>query len=308
MRSVKCLFVLVALVFSAGMASADPTTIIWRSPQNRLNILSDSQPWGGDFQLELGAFKNGFTPTATNTDQWATNWVGVSRTNYNVPNSTFAGTYVFTNNNGPITNGGKAYIWGFGGSELAGQWILLQRTNGTPWIWPNPAAQFPTPKTWSTGGGEALLGVVDTNTNAPFHLQTAAVFNSAPPPTTWAQWAENQLGQTNHGNADYNSNGITDIWEYALHDDGSGRNPEPASWLQWAEVNGDNYLEIHIPRRRDHPANYTVEVSSDLQNWSSGPSHTEVVGDTMESLIVRDKIPRGEGGDRRFMRVRVSIP
>lgn len=313
MKSVKCLFVLAALVLSAGMAGADPTDIIWRSPQERMNILSDSQPWGSDFQLELGSFKAGFTPAATNTAQWATNWVAASRTNYNQsltnsPRGGFAGSYTFTSNNGPITNGGNAYIWGFGGSELAGQWILLQKTNGSAWRWPNPAALFPPPLLWSTGSAETLLGTINTNTNAPFHLQTVTVANSALPPTTWAQWAESQLGQTNHGNSDYNSNGITDIWEYALHADGSGRDPDPASWLQQAEVGGERYLEIHIPRRRDHPANYTVEVSNDLQNWASGPSYTEVVGDTMEALVVRDKLPIGEGGDRRFMRVRVSVP
>ncbi len=237
MNFAKCLFVLAAFLLPAGMVGAAPTQITWQSPTGRMNILSDSQPWGSDFQLELGAFKSGFTPTSTNTDQWATNWVAVSRANYDASDRVFGGDYTFTNNNGPITKGAKAYIWGFGGSEIAGQWILLQKTNGTPWVWPDPAAgPAPLPKLWSTGSSEALLGTVNTNTNAPFHLQTAAVTNSAPPPTTWAQWAENQLGQTNHGNPDYNGNGVTDIWEYALHADGSGRDPDPASWLQQAEA------------------------------------------------------------------------
>ena len=302
-KSAKCLYALAALALLIEGAAA--RTISWVTPTGRTNVTSTMQLWDKSYQFELGAFKAGFTPTAANTDLWLTNWVAAQRTTYDVVQRKFGSSYTVTNNNAPMTQNAKAYIWGFAGSELSGEWILITKTNS--WLWPQPNDAMP-PLTFSTGSASAVLGTVNTNTNAPFHLQTAAVANSAPPPTTWDQWAQIQLGQTNHSNPDYNSNGITDIWEYALHNDGSGRDPDPSSWLQQVDVGGSNYLELHIPRRRDHPASYTVEVSTDLQNWSSGPGYTEVVADTIEALVVRDKFAIGEGNDHRFMRVRVSVP
>ena len=90
----------------------------------------------------------------------------------------------------------------------------------------------------------------------------------------------------------------------AMH---SGESPNPGAWLQIGQTNGDRHLEVRIPRRRDRPASYVVEVSTNLLDWTNGPSFTEVVEDSAAALVVRDKTAIGDGGDRRFLRVRTVV-
>lgn len=303
MKKVSILFIALVGLFAAVSVEA-AGTIDWGSPVNRSMLTSASQPWGSGFRVEMGSFKTNFAPTATNTAQWATNWVPAQRTGYDIANSRFTSSYTFTNNPAPFTNGAKVYIWGFNGSEVSSEWFLA---NKTEWKWFNAGDNLP-PKLFSTGSAQALVGTINTNTNAPFHIQTAAITNAMLPPTSWPQWTEDNLpGVPNpQPSEDNNTNSITDAWEYTLHD---GNTPNPGQWLQVAEAGGGKYLEMHIPRRRDRNASYTVEVTTDLVNgpWESGPAYTDVIDSNPAALVVRDKTPIGQGGDKRFMRVKVAV-
>ena len=62
-------------------------------------------------------------------------------------------------------------------------------------------------------------------------------------------------------------------------------------------------LQIAIPRRIDHPALLTVEVSGDLTNWASGPAHTEVLVNDVSGLLVRNLKPFGPAHLKRIMRL-----
>lgn len=67
-----------------------------------------------------------------------------------------------------------------------------------------------------------------------------------------------------------------------------------------------NYLTLSIPRRtRRSDTTYTVEVSSNLQTWNSGPGHTVMVQDTDTQLVVRDAIPQSTNA-KRFIRLKVQ--
>lgn len=69
-----------------------------------------------------------------------------------------------------------------------------------------------------------------------------------------------------------------------------------------------NYLTLTVPRRlRRTDITYTVEVSSDLQTWNSGPGHTVVVQDTDTQLAVRDAVP-STSNSKRFIRLAVQAP
>lgn len=294
-----------AFVFTAALilpiaSSALARQIAWQSPIGRTNITSSTNLWDTDFRFELGVFQAGFVPSATNTSQWAANWVPAQRTRYQT-NRSFASTYTVTNNLPPQTNNAKPYIWGFRGSELSGEWILITRST---WLWPTADNTQPT-ILLSTGPASAVVGTLNTNTNAPFHLQSAAVTNVSPPSTPWPQWATENLGTVPPagGSGDLNTNGITDVLEYALHLN-PGERPNPGAWLQIGQTNGNRHLEVRIPRRRDRPATFVVEVSTNLVQWTNGPTFTEIVEDSAAALVVRDTTPIGEGGDRRFLRVR----
>lgn len=301
----KILFCLAAVL--AGVVSSEAASqITWNSPADRQMLTSDSQPWGSGFHFEMGSFKNGFAPTTTNTAQWASNWVAAQRSGYNITNHNFGEVYNFTNNPIPFTNGAKIYIWGFSGSEALGEWFLATKTN---WSWIDGGNNLT--KNLSTGSASAVLGTINTNTNAPFHIQTTAITNAMPPATSWGQWAPEELGQIPPPgpSGDLNTNAVTDAWEYALNSPTPNKTPDTANWLQVADENGDKYLEIHIPRRRDHAATFTVEVTSDLVAgpWLSGTNVTEIVSDTPSALVIRDKTPIGQGNDKRFMRVKVTV-
>lgn len=69
---------------------------------------------------------------------------------------------------------------------------------------------------------------------------------------------------------------------------------------------GQKYLTLTVPRRmRRSDVIYTVEVSSDLANWMSGPGHTVIVQDDETQLVVRDATPLSDGG-QRFIRLAVQ--
>jgi hypothetical protein len=69
-------------------------------------------------------------------------------------------------------------------------------------------------------------------------------------------------------------------------------------------VHDRKYACITIPRDANgEPGQESVEVSSNLVDWFSGPNHTKVLKDTAELLKVRDKTPM-EPGNKRFIRLK----
>jgi hypothetical protein len=74
------------------------------------------------------------------------------------------------------------------------------------------------------------------------------------------------------------------------------------------KVGADEFMELTIPRRSDHTANLTVEVSSDLINWRSGPTVTTTVSDNSAGWVVRDLVPDGADQPKRFYRLKVDEP
>lgn len=76
------------------------------------------------------------------------------------------------------------------------------------------------------------------------------------------------------------------------------------SFASTIRISDGKYACITIPRIADgEPGQESVEVSSNLVDWFSGPSHTKVLKDTAEVLKVRDKSPV-EPGNKRFIRLK----
>jgi hypothetical protein len=71
-------------------------------------------------------------------------------------------------------------------------------------------------------------------------------------------------------------------------------------------VSGQDFLQIHIPRRTDHAVIYSVQISSDLVTWNEGSAHVEIVADDATALIVRDKTPYSSASGPRFMRLKAT--
>lgn len=279
----------------------------WFSDPNRINLTSTGQLMHGGVRFELGVFTDGFVPSSSNTSQWAAHWVAADRTTYNAVSKRISSGLTVFDNEAPFTVGANGYVWGFSGGETAGEWILFRNT---AWNWPSPNLFSPINIEWSAAQANVvILGSIHPS-GSPSLMQTAAVSNSLPPTTSWAQWQTEELsGISQSGpSEDADGDGSSNLIEYVFGTAPTTPNPPVSTPPSVLELNGSRYLQISIPRRRDHPAELVVEVSSDLLTWQSGASHTQVVGDTASALVVRDLTPLGQGASKRFMRLRVLPP
>ena len=284
---------------------------------NRINFYStpDQPGYGSDGRaldentsFELGVFANGFVPSATNTAQWAANWVPAQRAVFSSGKNFFTAICQVTNNAAPFTVGAPAYVWGFNGSEEQGQWILYRSTN---WTWPVADDTAPSTRFWSAKDANVVVVGSLAAAAGGVGVRSAAVANSLPPATKYNQWKLDKLAGHPLGNPtdDADGDGVANLVEFirgTSPTSAADRPSGPGDQPQVASADGNSYLELRIPRRRDRPAIFTPEVSGDLNTWMSGTNHTRVVSDTADALTVRDTVPIGDAGNARFLRVKVT--
>lgn len=108
--------------------------------------------------------------------------------------------------------------------------------------------------------------------------------------------------------ADPDRDGLPNLLEYALNLNPKSAEPSAAPVLG----TGGGALTLTYTRRKDVvDLVYTVEVSGDLQTWSSGASHTQELSVTAmdaqrDQVVVADRTPIA-GSGKRFIRLRVTV-
>ncbi len=278
--------------------------ITWFSPSPAVNETGSGLPMDGAFRFELGVFEDSFTPLPCNKDQWARHWRPAARTAYDPVVATFLSPFDVEHNSPPFTVGKPAYIWGFRGTPLAGEWILFRAAS---WNWPvvDYLGMNPEPPFWDAATATPVIGAINAS-GSPFLMKSAAVTMASPPKTTWEQWrADHLAGETlDKPGDDPDHDGVPNLLEFVF-----GTPPLAAGAPADTPVTlVSDHATITIPRRIDHVATLVVEVSGDLVTWNSGPAHAETVGDTVTSLVVRDLTPLGPANPRRFIRLRAALP
>jgi hypothetical protein len=198
-----CLFALTVYLGSFSVASA--STIFWGTKFHDTLVDSSGNALDDSYTFELGTFKAGFTPTATNTDLWETNWLIFDTASF-ADGWTSADQFidhsvdhtVTSESSAPtatpsaiFTQGAPAYLWAFNSKDLGTlpEWALLADNDlGSnqlnDWTFPDPGLQSGESFDWQTRDLDtAILGGVNdvqgagNYTSAPstFTLQTHVV-------------------------------------------------------------------------------------------------------------------------------------
>lgn len=298
--------VIVATALAWQLAGAQTTTIFWSSPPNAVNHTAAGQPMGGDFLFELGVFAGTFTPDSSNLAQWSANWRPLQRLSYDPIDKRYTGAHDLENNTSPFTVNKPVYVWGFTGDSAAAEWILFRASS---WTLPNAGAMVPSQWFANASGVTAVIGTVDAD-GSPFLMRSASVTGVVPPPTSWEQWRDDKLAgePLNKENDDPDGDGLPNQLEFAFGSDPRQRNVAPPMPLTLESVDNQNYLQISVPRRKDHVVSVSVQVSSDLSTWNEGPSFVQIIDDGALALVVRDLTPYPPENGRRFMRLRALVP
>lgn len=115
--------------------------------------------------------------------------------------------------------------------------------------------------------------------------------------------------------SDDDGDGLPLLLEYALNErpDNTSTAALPTVSTELDVGDGLAYLHFHYLRRNDAPQlSYTVEVSSDLVEWKSGPAFTQEIaatstGDGVTDLVTARILPElSTGNPRSFVRLRVT--
>ncbi|MFN4874492.1 MAG: PEP-CTERM sorting domain-containing protein [Akkermansiaceae bacterium] len=287
--------------------------IHWYGPTFKTNLTSTGDLIDESMVFELGLFKDNFIPTSENIAEWSTHWLVAQRANYSPNGKFFTGKFVVDQQNSPFTGGKPAYIWGFRGGVESGEWILFRKDT---WNWPvlaaDQAAEARNPLSaleWNAAEATAIVGNIKASSQ-PFLMKTARVDNVVSPKTSWEQWAQIHLNGENLNRAteDSDGDGVSNLLEYVFGSSPKKVNKPAVMSMNRIKVGADEFMELTIPRRSDHTANLTVEVSSDLINWRSGPTVTTTVSDNSAGWVVRDLVPDGADQPKRFYRLKVDEP
>jgi hypothetical protein len=121
---------------------------------------------------------------------------------------------------------------------------------------------------------------------------------------------------------DYDLDGISNLLEYALNLNPTVANPAGLPVAAIKNYSGTNYLSLTFTRSSvATDLTYTVQGSSDLNNWSDLASSTggaptigagfvsETGAAPLITVEVRDTVPSdGTPGLKRFMRLKVTAP
>jgi len=294
------------LVVALSTSPLGASEIQWYSAFEATNLASDASPMDASFQFELGVFEGSFVPTLTNKGQWAANWRPAERADYDPVTQAFDSIFVVEDNQTPFAVGKPAYVWGWRMGASGAEWILFRAPS---WTWPE-ADEFPFFSIeWDAADATAIIGEIG-GPGDPFLMKSAAVTGVASPATTWEQWQAKFLdGEPLDGpNDDPDLDGTPNLLEFVFGTDPLAAGPPPQTPVSVVTVGDDRFLQISIPRRVEHSVDLTVEVSSDLVTWNSGPSHTLGVADDVDALVVRDLTPFSSSVPVRFMRLQASLP
>lgn len=260
--------------------------ILWRCETTKLNEESSGRNFNEAMIFELGAFQDGFIPSAENIEQWVEHWVTLDHTDFNSVNGVFASKVKLENNVAPFTEGESAYIWGF---NYRGEWVLLKNEK---WTWPDAEEEITFPSEFFTADETtvAVFGEVNESLGGSFyHLKTVQVALAAPAEVRegWRneQFNPEQLVDSAISDwlADPDNDGRTNLEEFALFLDPNNRDADAFNLSFTAE----NRPVLSLNGQQNPQARLAIELSVDLKKWNRIPFVFQNSEDKINFLLDR---------------------
>lgn len=286
----------IVFVVSQSAAKLRAESLQWSSDAYAINLDASQAPMDGGFEFQLGVFSNGFEPTAANAASWSQFWNPAQTTFYNTNFKRFAGVYQDFNNPTPFVEGAKGWIFGRRNGSTGSDWILFRADD---WLWPVLDLMNPFNISWNAkDANQVVVGTIHAG-GAPFLMKSALV-------RSYAQWQTAELSgePLNAPVDDPDRDGISNLLEFVFATAPKVANAPVATPVDLQS----GHAVITVPRVIGHLAKCTVEVSGNLVDWQSGPTHTEVLQDDATALVVRDLTPLSPANPKRFIRFKATLP
>jgi hypothetical protein len=150
-------------------------------------VLTDNgvQPWTTPFELQLGAFQAGFTPTTFNLDLWAAHWISGGSVGYYDPSTAEWQAQLTLSDNTLFEVGRTFSLWAFDQQTGAERnWLLV--SDPSWFVMPNdssdPSLYFFSFSEQTTAEFGSLDFLNSTATTAPASVSS----NAVPEPSTYS--------------------------------------------------------------------------------------------------------------------------
>jgi hypothetical protein len=184
----KHIVTLITSLITASFAFGGPETrtITFESPAFELGQTSDGINWGTTFTFQIGSFGS-FTPTASNLDNWDSNFQSLATTQWQ-DFGNFSGSATLSDNSAGFATTNNAYIWGYNTKTIGlnTEWILL--TNDS-WKFPdtNIFSIAPSQFTTTDAGTYGIIGQLASSVSygvEPYMISDRV--STIPEPSTYA--------------------------------------------------------------------------------------------------------------------------
>lgn len=250
----------VLLVSAVLIAATHAGSIHWGSKGYVDNSDSKGRTWDAGYVMSIGAFRDGFTPTFDNREQWTTEWRELGTATYDYEEKRFAGT-VETDAHPHVTAGAEIYFWAKNGDDLTKgpEWVLVTRDT---WRWPARVSSVTPAIVWTTDEQSVSLVVGDAGKNGK-HLISRAL---RPVPIPKSAWLEQHFGNDTVAMAadqDPDGDGLPNALEYFL-----GTDPKDAASTAAPVMEGTgDTVRLKLARNPYAESDYQLEASVDLKTW-----------------------------------------
>ncbi|MDQ8192476.1 hypothetical protein [Roseibacillus persicicus] len=268
----------------------------WGNELGSSAVSSQGVPLDSSWTFFLGYFEGGFTPTASNSEQWASQWRTLDASGYSTSSGLFGSAW----DHDGVSSGRKGYIWGLNRSSPANEWVLYTAAS---WVVPINNPLNPN-SNWFTADADTFV----VGSLVGSQLQTASE-EGEPPVLRGEEWLEIHFDDSQRADpaisgwdADPDSDNLSNLEEFAF-----GADPLASDTVCVEVESVEGFLQFRCLRARAVAVLYHGQVSSDLVAWDEGGSFVTLESASPDALVYRDLTPITSANPARFGRVRVEL-